>query len=265
MSPPRHFIVIGATGLVGSAIASHLHGCGHDVTRIDSSNYAACVGAAADVVINANGNTYRFKANEDPRWDFGASVQSVHCSLFDFKADLYVYVSSIDVYHDRANAAANSELTPIDFAALDSYGFHKWVAERLVQKFARRSIVARCGTAIGPGLKKGPVFDIINRQRVHMSPDSTLSLIHTDEVARAFEILVGLSAPPPIVNVTGTGSVSVAELANIAGLGLSLAPRAEESVHRYDINNQLLRDVIAVGSSRDMAQRFFNDWAAHHT
>jgi nucleoside-diphosphate-sugar epimerase len=259
MNSPPSYIIIGATGLIGSAVAAHLARSGHRVIAVNSANYAQHVGASADVLINANGNTYRYKANRDPRWDFSASVVSVENSLFDFSVGLYVYVSTIDVYHDRGDRTANAETSAIDVTKLDAYGFHKFLAERLVQKFARRSIVARCGTAIGPGLKKGPIFDIVSRLPVHVSPASTLSLIHAGEFARAVVALADLADPPAVVNVTGTGFVSVAELAEMARADLTLAAGACENVYRYDINNDLLRRIMDIGTTRDMAQRFLND------
>ena len=94
----RSFIVIGGTGLFGSAVVAHLRGLGADVLALDSKKYGAAVGQTADVLVNCNGNTFRYKAIQDPPWDFQASVASVHRSLFDFRVELYIYLSTIDVY-----------------------------------------------------------------------------------------------------------------------------------------------------------------------
>ena len=153
MMSKRSFIVLGGTGLIGSAVVAHLRRQGGDVLSVNSQNYQELVGQSADVLINCNGNTFRFKANQDPHWDFRASVESVERSLYDFRIGLYIYVSTIDVYPILNDPEQNSEDCPIDLGAIDPYGFHKRIAERLVEKYAPRSVVFRCGTAIGRGLK----------------------------------------------------------------------------------------------------------------
>ncbi len=83
------YIVLGGTGLIGSAVRAHLERQGELVISVNSKNYTDCLGAWAKVLINCNGNTFRYRANQDPRWDFEASVVSVERSLFDFRFDLY--------------------------------------------------------------------------------------------------------------------------------------------------------------------------------
>src|SRR2546421_11339278 len=73
-------IVLGGTGLIGSAVCEHFTSNGHVVIPINSKNYEQCAGSQADVLVNCNGNSYRFKAGQNPRWDFDASVLSVEKS-----------------------------------------------------------------------------------------------------------------------------------------------------------------------------------------
>jgi nucleoside-diphosphate-sugar epimerase len=252
----RSFIVIGGTGLIGSAVVSHLRELGADVLALDSKNYAEAVGRTANVLVNCNGNTFRFRANQDPTWDFQASVTSVERSLFDFRVDLYIYVSTIDVYDVLDDPARNREDAPIDLGAIDIYGFHKWTAERIVDKFARRAVIFRCGTAIGPGLKKGPLFDVLNSRPLFMSPESTLSLIDTRTVAEAVRAIVEEWPSHEIINLTGTGTAKMAELAGAVDLPVQVALGAELKVHRYHINNSRLQTLIPVPTSLEAGQRF---------
>jgi nucleoside-diphosphate-sugar epimerase len=252
----RSFIVIGGTGLIGSAVVSHLRELGADVLALDSKNYAEAVGQTADVLVNCNGNTYRFRANQDPMWDFQASVASVERSLLDFRVGLYIYISTIDVYDVLNDPARNREDAPIDLKELDTYGFHKWIAERIVDKFAPRAVIFRCGTAIGPGLKKGPLFDLLNGRPLFMSLESTLSLIETRMVAEAVRVIVDEWPSHAIINLTGTGPAKLAELAAAADAPVRVAPGAELKVHCYHINNSRLRTMIPVPSSLEAGQRF---------
>lgn len=259
MMSKRSFIVLGGTGLIGSAVVAHLRRLGGDVLSVNSQTYREAVGRTADVLINCNGNTFRFKANQDPHWDFQASVESVERSFYDFRFGLYVYVSTVDVYPLLNDPEHNSEDCPIDQSAIDPYGFHKWVAERLVEKYAPRSVIFRCGTAIGPGLKKGPVFDLLNRKPLFMSPDSTLSLIDTPRVGEAVSNIVEAWPARTIINLTGTGPARLADLAAAAGVSCQLAPDSAQKVHRYNVNNARLRALMPVPSSLEIGTRFIAD------
>lgn len=255
MSAPR-VIVIGGTGLIGSAVAAHLDAAGCAVTALSRSNYAAHAGAQADVVINCNGNSYRFKANQNPRWDFDASVLSVENSLFDFPCRRYIHVSTIDVYPDLGDPAANREDAPIDASRLHPYGFHKWLAERLVERFGSDPLILRAGTVIGPGLKKGPLYDLLHGAPLHMSPDSELSLIDTGTIARAIAQFIQTPPPHRILNLTGTGPARVRDFCAAAGLGWRLAPGADAVVHRYHVNNDRFQKLFPVDNSMGIAERF---------
>lgn len=254
--PKPSLIVLGGTGLIGSAVCSRFARDGHPVIAINSKNYASHLGASADILINCNGNSYRYKAAQDPRWDFDASVLSVEKSIFDFACNRYVYISTIDVYPEVSDPTRNHEESLIDPQLLHPYGFHKWIAERMVERFAKNPLVLRVGTMIGPGVKKGPLFDLLHRQPLHMSPDSELSLVDTDTVTEA---LVHLLATPPahrIINLTGTGPVSLRQLCSDAGLEWTLAEGAERVVHRYHINNDRLRTVFPAATSHEIGRRF---------
>lgn len=225
---------------------------------VDSSTYEASRGAEADVLVNCNGNGYRYRANQDPHWDFAASVASVERSLHDFRAGLYVYVSTIDVYNDRANPERNDEAAVIDPRALDVYGFHKWLAERIVERFAPRSVIIRSGTAIGPGLKKGPIHDILTGQPLRMSLDSELSIIDTSTIARAVTALVARRPDREIVNVTGTGALRLRDLQPRLSQPIAVAPGADATIYRYHVNNEKLRSFIPVDASRQIAEEFLS-------
>jgi nucleoside-diphosphate-sugar epimerase len=250
------YIIVGGTGLIGSAVAENLRRRGNLVLSINKANYAAEVGASADVLVNCNGNAYRYKANQDPLWDFDASAASVQRTLFDFQSKLYIYISTIDVYDIPYDPLRNSEEAPIDVSRLDTYGFHKWIAERLVEKNAPRSVIFRTGTVIGPGLRKGPLFDLINGHPIHLSPKSSLSLIDTSTIAEAVAAVIGPGPPRSIINLTGTGATTVADLAGIVGKPIRLAHGGDLKTYHYDINNRKLKTIVPVGSSSEIAARF---------
>jgi nucleoside-diphosphate-sugar epimerase len=250
-------IVLGGTGLIGSALCEHFGRAGHQVIAINSRNYAEHRGAQAEVLINCNGNSYRYKAAQDPYWDFEASVLSVQKSLFDFKFKRYFYFSTVDVYNNISDPAQNHEQSAIDTGKLHPYGFHKWLAERLVERFAERSLILRTGTVLGPGMKKGPLFDLAQGQPLRMAIDSELSLIDTATIARATAQFIAASPAHCIINLTGTGFARLRELCAGAGLNWQLAADAEQVTYRYNVCNDRLRQLFPVGSSMQIAMQFF--------
>lgn len=76
------YIVLGGTGLIGSAVCEYLQSRGKPVISVNSRNYKDYIGMHTKVLINCNGNSFRYRANQDPCWDFEVSVTSVERSLF---------------------------------------------------------------------------------------------------------------------------------------------------------------------------------------
>ena len=256
------YIVLGGTGFIGSAVCAHLERQGESVISINTKNYADCVGARAKVLINCNGNTFRYRANQDPRWDFEASVVTVERSLFDFRADLYIYISTVDVYDVLHNPGRNHEACPIQTEKLDTYGFHKWLAERLVEKFAARSVILRVGTAVGERLRKGPLYDILNAQPLHMSLDSELTFIDTPTIAKAISAIITTRPTRETINLTGTGSAKLRDLCSKIPLPIQLAVGAEAVMHRYNVNNAKMRGIMPIPTSQEIAEKFLNEYAS---
>jgi len=255
-------IVLGARGLVGSAVCARLEGSGFDLVRVHSRNYAEHAGYEADVLINCNGNAYRFRANQDPAWDYEASVVSVERSLEDFSVDPYVYVSTIDVYSEKGDPSRNHEDMIIDSALLDAYGQHKRQAEAAVQAQARNFLILRLGTAIGDGLKKGPLYDMLHESPLHMSLDSELSLVDTAFMATAIDQFIASRPEAGVINLTGTGSVRLRDLVPFISRPVQVLPGAENTCYSYDINTTRLQRLMSVPTSLDMARRVLMRMAA---
>src|SRR4051812_45776147 len=57
-------ILVGANGFVGSAFKRLLPALGHELIPVTRENYEAMAGTAADVVIEAAGNSRKFFAEE---------------------------------------------------------------------------------------------------------------------------------------------------------------------------------------------------------
>jgi nucleoside-diphosphate-sugar epimerase len=183
-------------------------------------------------------------------------VLSVEKSLFDFKFKRYFYISTIDVYESLGDPRRNQEETVVDPGKLHPYGFHKWLAERLVERFAKNPLILRVGTVLGEGMKKGPLWDLINNEPLHMAVESELSLIDTLTIKSAIAAFVAKPPAHLVINLTGTGAACLRTLCERLGLTWRLAPGAEQVRYRYNINNDRFRGIFPAPDSQEIAVRF---------
>lgn len=249
-------LVIGGTGYVGSAVARAAREVGWQVTAVGRDDYAGQVGKRFDVVINANGNASRFKANQEPAWDFGASVSPVVASLSDFKFDRYALISTVDVYNDPADADRTAESTPIDAESLCPYGLHKRLAELCVMQQAPRWLVFRLAQMVGSNLKKGPLFDVLERQPLWIHPKTRLHYMNTLNVGSAVIHLLQNAPSNEIYNVCGRGSVPFSEVLAMFDEPYCDVTYAQSEQQTYSINTDKTHAMLPLPESRDEIRAF---------
>ncbi len=209
------YAVLGGKGFVGSAIVAELESRGHEVTAIDIDEYAENVGKTFDVLINANGNSKKYLAKQDPAKEFDLSVRSVANALQDFTFGLYVHLSTVDVYVDHTNPANNTEDAQIDAHALSPYGLHKYMAEQLARYYPEKWLVFRMAGFVGPGLWKNSIYDLIKGESLRVNPDSGYQYLHTRDLARIVLDIAASGAQGEIFNVAGDGVISLTEIAGM--------------------------------------------------
>jgi dTDP-4-dehydrorhamnose reductase len=228
----RKIGVLGGRGMLGSNLASYFQGA-YDVLAIDRENYDECKSAHFDLLINANGNSRRFFANEHPEQDFEMSTLSVIKSFFDFTADFYIYISSSDVYekHTLEDAIEPKE---IDYKKLCPYGFHKFLSEQIVRRYAPKYLILRASMMLGENLKKGPVFDALNGLPLFITRDSRIQVITTEEVARIIESLLEKNFENDVFNMGGLGTVSFEKAEELFGKPVAVSPEAARQEYEMD-------------------------------
>ncbi len=250
-SAPR-VILIGHRGFVGSTLGSYFREQGADVLGVDHDNYGSLRGAEADLLVNANGSSDKRLAERDPLASFRANVDSVMESLSDFRYRHYVFMSSIEVYDDFGDPTRNDEGVTIDPLRLSRYGLVKYVAELAVRNLAPSSLVLRLGHLVGPGLKKNPIYDLLWRRMLYISPESHLSFIDTRDVAR---ITWALRNERGIFNVAGVGTARLADMALAAGVDVSGSAEGLP-VHTYSVNVGKLLARERVRTSEDTVRAY---------
>lgn len=199
---------------------------------IDRSSYDAAAREGCDVLIHAAGNSAKYIADRDPVADFDQSVSLAVRAASDFKPELFVLVSSVDVYPHLSHPDSTHERTVIDPLEASVYGFHKRLAELAVQRHARRWLIPRLAGMVGPGLRKNPVHDVLHGQPIRIHPDSQYQFMTTDDAAEAVWRLVAAQVHTEIFNICGEGLISPREIAALAGTPLHVHPDADRAEPR---------------------------------
>jgi len=206
--------IIGARGLVGRAIYDRIKK-DHDVTGITRSNYLLHTGSEYDVLINANGNSHKFWANQNPLGDYRFSVQTVAESLFDFKYKKYIFISSIDAEEPRGH-----------------YGFNKRIAEDIVKQYAGVWQIVRLCLVVGQNMNKGPVYNIKHCKPIYLTSGSTLQLISDKAVAESIDQIMA-GPPNHLYRMYSTGSITIREIGEVLKKPLNISPEAHEEKYNF--------------------------------
>jgi nucleoside-diphosphate-sugar epimerase len=243
-------LVLGGHGFVGSAFVRHADARGIEVRAVGRDDYAGAAGTSCEVLINAAGNARKYRADADPRWDFNESVRSVLQSLHDIRAETYVYISSVAVYADPGSPTTTSEDASIDPNRLAPYAAHKYMAEQLVRRYAKRWLIIRLGGVVGPGLTKGPVFDLLAGAPLWVAPESTFQFIHTDRVAEIVDTLLAQGHANEVVNIAGRDALTLNAAASLLGCE-PLTARADAPIEHWNVDVRRARALVGLPATED--------------
>lgn len=246
--------IIGSRGMLGSDLVRYLHRKFH-VTPINKENYHIHVGSSFDIVINANGNSKRFWANKNPQDDFFASTVSVYQSIFDFPSELYIYISSPDVYENHTGAQFTKENEKIDPKNLQSYGFHKYLGELIVKKYKEKFLILRSSMILGTNLRKGPLYDIIHNIPISINLQTQLQLITTRAIAEVIGTLLENSVTCETINIGGEGSFTFTKIREYLDREIRVLPAAETQIYEMSIE-KVRRLYPTLKTSEEYLQEF---------
>lgn len=248
--------ILGAEGFLGS----ELYNCfkdHYDVYGINRANYNTKRGEKFDIFVNADGNSRRYWANNNVLKDFEASTISVYKTFFDFKIDYYIYISSADVYGKHEDLSKTKEEAIINPINLCAYGFHKYLSELIVKKYANKYLILRSSAMIGENIRKGPIRDILDDKPLFITLDSKLQFISTSEVATIIMKLISSNIHNEIFNVGGVGAVSFSCLERILHKKLIAQQEAEKQI--YEMNVAKLKRIFPVKKSEEYVQEYLNN------
>jgi nucleoside-diphosphate-sugar epimerase len=253
--------VIGAAGFVGSAFLEHLRAlAGTEVVAVTRDSYEQHRGRASDVVVDCAGNSRKYLAEKDPIEDMARTVEHRLRTLRDFPAGLQVHISSVDVYDRLDSPLTTREETALRPQAASHYGFHKRLAEMLVQHYAPDWLILRLGGMVGPGLRKNPVHDVLSGSPLWVHPDSQYQFLETKDVARIAWLLVSAGHRKETFNVCGEGLVSPREVARLADRALDPEAASHQGTPRIvHVSLEKLRRHVSVPGTLDAIRSFLRE------
>ncbi len=247
-------IIIGGEGFVGSAYTRWCQQNKVNYLVINRANYKEYIGTKCDLLINANGNSKKFLAKENPLLEFDASVRSVRQSLIDFPAEKYVFLSSCDVYPDCSTPESTQEDMIIDISQQSPYGFHKYLAEQCVRHCHSDWLIFRMGGFVGEGLKKNPIFDILQGDKLWLHPESELQYISTDVAANVVMQIIEQKFTQEIFNLCGNGLVKLQDIIDLVNSPVKVDLNSPKVCYEVSINK--IQSVIEIPPTYDTVVEF---------
>lgn len=227
-------LVIGSSGFIGSEIYEYF--CiNNDVYGANSKNISEYYGSYFDVIINANGNSKKFLANENPHLDFELSVNSTASTIYKIRSNFYIFLSSGDVYGKPINRANSYENISLDKNSISRYGYHKLIAENLVKQ-SKNWLILRLSGLLGKNISKGPIFDIINNNHLWIHPDSCLQFQNVTSLCKIIDFLLKNKISDEIFNVSSNGVTSLKTVYNRVSSSSEFTDQLEVIHNELNVN-----------------------------
>lgn len=253
----KNLAIIGANGMLGSDLVRYF-GRKFDITPINKENYKTFISKKFDIVINANGNSRRFWANQNLLDDFFASTVSVYQSIFDFPSDLYIYISSPDVYENHEGVEHTKESNQIIPENLSPYGLHKYLSELIIKKHKEKFLILRHSMILGSNLKKGPFYDIIHGNPLFITLKSRLQLVTTQAITEIIITLLENSVTNEIINIGGEDSLAFTKIREYYDREIKISKEAETQI--YEMNVEKIKHLYpALKTSEQYLQEFLKE------
>lgn len=248
--------IIGSDGMIGSDLIRYFSK-NFQVIPISRKNYNSNIGKVFDIVINANGNSRRFWANQNPADDFFASTVSVMKSIFDFPCKKYIYLSSSDVYENHTGSSYTKEDMEINQVNLSVYGLHKLLSELIIKKYKEKFLILRLSMVLGANLKKGPFYDILQNNPLYISLNTKLQLITTRAIFEIIKILLENNLINEVINIGGVNTFSFKKIHQYFDQKIKISSVAEKQIYQMNIE-KLKQFYPALKTSEEYLKEFLS-------
>jgi nucleoside-diphosphate-sugar epimerase/dTDP-glucose pyrophosphorylase len=187
----ERIVLRGPFGFIGSAFTRALGRARRPFTVLTRENRERLEPGPADLVIDCGGNSRKYLAESDPAFDRQANVTEVEETLRSLRPARYLLLSSSAVYSDPSSPETTREVDRPE-GPVSVYGAHKREAEDRVRASCPGALILRPAGFFGPGLAKGPLYDLVEGEALRVSGDSRMQLLDVDAFAAAALALVAV-------------------------------------------------------------------------
>jgi nucleoside-diphosphate-sugar epimerase len=208
--------ILGSNGFIGSALKRYADKFrDEEWVGINRQNYRDYINKEFDHLIWCAGTSSKRASREDLVKDH---IHGLSMALLDFKYKNFVFISSQAIFEDSAKSCVADENLVVRPEKLSTYGWVKYVGEKIVRKTVPEWTIVRPNGFSGPGLTKNAIFDVATRAVSYLSPNSRIQYMHVDKFA---EILVGHMLKKEltgIFHITAHDVISPKKIADILGI-----------------------------------------------
>jgi nucleoside-diphosphate-sugar epimerase len=250
--------IIGGNGLTGSAIVKNLEEKKINYKIIQRDNKEEFFGKHCDVLIFANGNALKYKANEDPFFDFHASLSSIAEYIHKIHFDMFVLLSSIEIYDRHLSLDETNEDVQINEQKLEPYGYHKFLVEKYVQRFAKKFLIFRLPALVGVGTRKNPIYDFLHdHKKVMISPKSQLNVINTRIISKIVLEMIEMKISNEIFNLASANSIAIGDIKNMVNFDSEYTEESDKYLQTYFINTEKIQKYVNLSTSEESIIEYF--------
>ena len=251
--------IFGGDGLLGKRIKeTFIKKNNLKIYSITKDNYKKFKNKKCNIFINANGNSSRYIGNTNPIRDFKESIKTTYESVFDYKFDNYIFLSSIDVYEEKYSPSFKKENSNIDISQISNYGFNKLISENIVKHYAKNHIILRLGPVLDTRIKKNHVYDMINCNKVHVNEYTRTCFVSGKIVAEVLYLLIKKRKFNVTYNLCGKNLISYNKIDSI----LKFNSKFDKSKTRQAIGantNKIQKDLNIKINTIDIIKDFYKD------
>lgn len=140
-------------------------------------------------------------------------------SLCDLNPEIFVFISSIDIYPYLENRDENNV---IDISQVKSlYAITKIISESIVKNKCKNFIILRCSSLLGKYNRPTGLNNMINGHKTTLSKDSEFNFVLDEYIFEAINLLISNKAFG-IYNVCSSKNIRLQEVGNILNFDESL-------------------------------------------
>jgi dTDP-4-dehydrorhamnose reductase len=220
-------------GFVGTTVINHLRTTDYTVLTFNRDTASSI---QLDYLINCAGTSKKFEANSSPIEDTKKTISLIE-KIKSIKYNRLIHVSSIDA-----------------MICADVYGANKRLIEACLEKDT--TTIIRLGGLIGKGLKKNIIYDMINGDKIFVTPYSVYNFINIAVLPKIILKYIETNQTCNLFNFASTKNVSVSEICKLFNKTPDFGTRTDIYP---EIDTSFIQNMHQIKTSEEYIKEFIDD------